>query len=650
MKAASTNPMENTSRLDLRWQWLTAGAALLAGTAWLYWPGLHGAFLLDDYQNLKLLRDIQAPLTLGQVKTYVAAALAGPLNRPMALSSFALQYDAWPSNAFPFKAVNLVLHLMNGCLLFWLGQRVAALSGISVRRAQTAALLGAAVWMLHPLNVSTTLYVVQRMSELAALFTLAGLLAYVYGRKRCAVNPLAGTVWMSIGVALGTTLAVLSKENGILVPGFVLVVEATVLRGLERPPYHRLWMAVFVYAPLLLLAGYVVLTFRSQILPGYSARDFSLGQRLLTEPRAVMDYIRLFFAPRSSELGLFHDDYVPSRAFFDPPITGFALVGLAALAASAIGLRRRTPWFSFGVLWFLVGHSIESTFLPLELYFEHRNYLPLMGIGLSIGVAGQAAWYRLEDRRWRVALSMVMTAWLASLTVGTARETALWGNPVAQAAVWAQEHPSSLRAQERLGSVFAILGDYRRAAEKFAELAQGPLAYPAGYLQWTQAGCYDPDVPLPNFGEAASALGSARHPKAVVGAFEQIVIARELGECGRIPREGVTEMMSGFVGSPDVPKRQIQQTYGLMGRFEAADGRIDRALAALEKAYALSPSPETAVFQARLAFGAGQTAQARAYLKRARETFRAGLAQQQLRDEIDVLDRQIGAVREGRNY
>ncbi|MGH8313285.1 MAG: hypothetical protein ACRER9_08380, partial [Gammaproteobacteria bacterium] len=164
---------------------------MLAAVALAYTPGLSGGFMFDDITNI-VMNPFLALDHLGVHEMLRAAfsVRSGPLYRPISMLSFALNLYFFGPHPFSFKLVNVVIHLANALLLLWLTRRLL----INCRRRygfdwssgtlNWASLLIAAAWALHPLNLTAVLYIVQRMTSLAALCTLAAMLAYVYGRER----------------------------------------------------------------------------------------------------------------------------------------------------------------------------------------------------------------------------------------------------------------------------------------------------------------------------------------------------------------------------------------------------------------------------------------------------------------------------------
>ena len=159
---------------------------IIAATAAFYLPGLTGHFIFDDGANIRLNPYLQMS-SLDFSTLWQAASTGGSnaLSRPISMVSFAVNYYFFGMDPYYFKAVNLSIHLINGILVFFLA-RLLIMLHLRIRGEmddQTASWIGiavAAIWLLHPFNLTGVLYVVQRMTSLAALFTLAGLALYMY--------------------------------------------------------------------------------------------------------------------------------------------------------------------------------------------------------------------------------------------------------------------------------------------------------------------------------------------------------------------------------------------------------------------------------------------------------------------------------------
>jgi tetratricopeptide (TPR) repeat protein len=427
---------------------MTAGrqrllASLLLGLivtcGWfVYAPAVGGAFLLDDISNLSGLRIVEDRLS---ALIFIFSGDAGPVGRPLALATFVPQATAWGETAEPFLRMNILIHLLNVCLLAWVLYLLSLASRLPEDKALFVAIATTAIWLFMPLLASSSLMIIQRMTTLSASFVLLGLGGYLWARQTIERKPVRSLIGMSLSLLAGTGLAVLAKESGALLPIFVLVLEVTVL----APPAHvrrshwRIWKAVFLLLPAIVILGY--LAWRVPYSPELVLkRDFTAWQRLLTESRILWQYLFNAFVPQPGAFGPFHDGYPVARTLLDP-ITMLAFSGWIAAFFLAVLGRRRYPLVAVAVLWFLGGHLLESTVVPLELYFEHRNYLPI--IGPTFGLCASLA--RVPAPRLKLAYAGILAFTLVNALV-LYSHTTLWGNPPAAAQYWQEHSQGSVRA------------------------------------------------------------------------------------------------------------------------------------------------------------------------------------------------------------
>jgi hypothetical protein len=255
-------------------------------------------------------------------------------------------------------------------------------------------------------------------------------------------------------------LATLSKENGILLALLIPLQELIVFRRTDAPlAYRRVGRYQFALMLLILVAGgvYLLQHFDRLVLEGYVAREFTLTERVLTELRVLVMYLGQLLLPVPSMTGFYHDDIAVSHGLMDPPATLGALVLLGGLLALAWWLRRRQPLIALGILFFFVAHSLESSILPLELMFEHRNYLASFGIFLAVVVALSLALQRL---RVLAAVGVALLLFLSTLTLVRA---GTWGSPALLQQHMYAMHPGSRRLSVMQASGRAEAGDYAGA-------------------------------------------------------------------------------------------------------------------------------------------------------------------------------------------
>ncbi|NQX88060.1 MAG: hypothetical protein HRT77_05310 [Halioglobus sp.] len=466
---------------DRRHRLLILGLCLVCLAA--YAPALQGPFLFDDRPNLVDNRLLHIDgRTADDWRIAAFSSDAGVLHRPVAMLTFAANYAvAGHVSALGFKGTNLALHLVIGVLIYGVCRallQTPALVATGLGDRPRIALVAAGLWLLHPLHVSTVLYVVQRMAQLSTFFTLLGLLVYCRYRLRW-VQAGASTGEMisaALWLALITLVATLAKENGVLLPWLIAVLEVVLLRGMwhgGRSGLLRCLGWVALVAPLLLVA-LVYLLAPELLVGGYASREFTLEERVLTQSRLLWRYLGWILLPNITDMGLFHDDIAVSHGLFAPPSTALALLAWAGLSAFAVGLRRRYPLLLFALLFYAVGHALESTVLPLEMVFEHRNYLPAVGICLLFAAVLVQITDRVQRLRPQLALALVFSVLLVQVVL----RAQAWTGEEALARFNAINHPASPRAQIYYGNaLFERLG--QAGESKLDAQAQQSLAVAA---------------------------------------------------------------------------------------------------------------------------------------------------------------------------
>lgn len=442
--------------------WILVGLVL---TTACYWPGLHGGFVFDDFPNI-----VDNPvLRIGTkgIAAWWSAAIngyPGLIGRPLSMLSFAINLQLGELNPFYFKLVNLAIHLLSGLALGVLGYLLLSTvhqPALSQQIRLAIAALAAIAWLVHPFNLTSVIYVVQRVTGLATLFLICGAACYVHGRmKQLRHQP--GWKWILAGLFGFGGLAVLSKEIGFLLPIYLLVVEWVFFRfqGPEKANRRRL-LALFGVAlglPLLALLALLALS-PDTLLGGYQFREFTLAERLLTEPRVLLWYLRMLVIPDTSQMGIYLDDIPISRSLLDPPTTLPAILLLLGILAIGVTLRRKAPIAAFACLWFLAGHAMESTFIPLEIAFEHRNYLP--GYAVLFAVAHTLLRTDLSPRTLRIRHAAT-AVWIVLLAIGLTFRAHEWGDDLRHAMMELEQRPQSVRNNMEVGSFYVAMARVKR--------------------------------------------------------------------------------------------------------------------------------------------------------------------------------------------
>lgn len=580
----------NLCRIQERWQGLFLFVLLIISYM-VYVPGLSGDFIFDDFPNLAPLAQQGSSDGWDAFLNFVSSGFSGPTGRPVALASFFIDDNAWPSQAIYFKKTNLYIHLLCGLTLALSTLLLMRVWGVAENQAIWIALLNAGIWLLHPMMVSTTLYVVQRMAQLAALFMFAGLAGYLYGRLLLQQCPRTAYLWMSFSLLLGTLLATLSKENGALLPLLVCIVEFCAPSSPERSPPARRWSLFFLWLPALVVVFYLLM--RVDFSPTlWPERPFNQPERLMTEARILWDYLFQLYVPRIEGYGLFQDGYLISRDLLSPATTWISIFFLGGLLAIAVLVRKKYPAFSLAVLFFLAAHLIESTVIGLELYFEHRNYVAaaFLFLPLIVGLLN------LKKYLSRFAMLLLCGGVLSLLAAFTWQRATLWGDTNRLQSYWAATTSESARAQNYLA---IQLFEQGKVEEGFWFLEQASQRLPESSLlsmQWLLQRLRFNVASSADFAHVAQQLARQRFDAQTVAGMR--VITELL-----IQRDGRSDYRQAMLGLleklNDYPRFQQASVYARFspyfeGLLLLAERDLERAMPALSEAMKLHTDADVA--------------------------------------------------------
>lgn len=447
-----------TYSVDLRFLCGSLIVALLAGL--LFMPGLPGEFVFDDFPNIVYNNDIHlSRLSFATLLDVIAEPQVSGSMRGLPTLTFALDFwRAGGADPGAFKATNVLIHAVTAFLLAWFFRRLLLASGVSDRRAAWIAPVLAVAWAVHPLQVSSVLYAVQRLQTLGTLFLVLALLSYVHARQ-CQIAGRQGRRGMLLA-ALWWAAALNCKEDAVLLPAYTLALELAVLRfaAADKRVIVLLRRGYFV-AVMIGVASYLFF-----VLPkywtweAYEGRDFSTLERLLTQARLLCMYLWQIVLPLPRHMPFYYDWVQPSRGLLHPWTTLPAILLIAAVLFWAWRVRDRQPLFTFGVLVFFAAHSITSNVVGLELAYEHRNHFALIGAVLAIGSV--LAHVGLRLRLLPVVKGAMCGALLFFLGAGTMLRAHDWRSTLSMARVSAEAAPGSSRAWVQLcSSLFKAGGE-----------------------------------------------------------------------------------------------------------------------------------------------------------------------------------------------
>jgi protein O-mannosyl-transferase len=448
-----------------------------------YSNSLHGTWALDDIVAKR-------PVGMHDIHDLIGF-------RKVAYLTFLFNQQIAPFNPFTFRLFNIFLHLLNSVLVYVLayktilqfpnneGQshsKAAGKSGNQENVAFFAAIASSAIFALHPLNINAVAYIVQRMASLAAFFVLLSLLSYIAASRS---RGLARTAFFYTLSAACILVGIFSKENAVMAVPLIFLYDHVLISRSDRRLFRKKMLAITAVAAasvgvaayyLGLYSGFaelmrIFVNFDKPIpVMSWTAIDvyWTPLQHVLTEFRVVSRYIFLIFVPFPRFLVFDWWGYPVSHGLTEPLTTLFSIVFILSLLAFSVWKRKRFPLLSFGILWYFIAISLESfVALGSDLYFEHRNYLPLAG--LVIGVVGQImVSFRPRERVvWCSVLAICLA--LGSLTYA---RNFVWKDSITLWIDVVQKAPSNIRAVMSLGNAYLKVSDTQNAERCYTKVVR----------------------------------------------------------------------------------------------------------------------------------------------------------------------------------
>ncbi|MEN1941731.1 hypothetical protein WCE39_11655 [Luteimonas sp. MJ174] len=419
---------------------------LLIPATWLVWQlSLTGGFIFDDLPNLVRASGWQAnSLAPSELWAAMGSGLTSDAGRPLAMLSFAVNHALTGLDPWWLKATSLVMHAVNAVLVAVLVRQLFAHTAPSLGSPSVltvAAWLTALAWAAHPIHASTVAYAVQRMEIGAAMGMLLSLLAYMQFRHRLLAGRRAWPYLLLATLAWAAGLGF--KESAAVAPVLALLIEWLCFRFRARggSTDYRI-VAAFFFGALAAAMTFVLVVVPLTSQAAYAPRTFDALERTSTQFPVLSHYLALILWPAPDTFRFYYDNFPVSLTPWHDARTTMATFAILALVGSSWSARRRWPLLAFGIAWFFACHAITSSPIPLELAFEHRNYLATLGPLLILANAVAILTKRLHgDARMAIGAALVLT--LAILGV---LQAATWGEQGRLALTLENRAPTSARA------------------------------------------------------------------------------------------------------------------------------------------------------------------------------------------------------------
>lgn len=425
----------------------------------------------DDIPNILTNKPLHLEtLTISSIwDTFFASPqISGKLSRPISNLSFALNWFIGKDSVSGYHIVNFFLHVLNSIILFKTIVLIFKTPKLSLNYSDQASFiagLATVLWATNPVQTQAVTYIVQRMAVLATLFYISGIFFYLNGRLLNSTDNNKRIIYFLL-TFVSFLLALGSKENTIVLPFSLLLIELFFFYHSKQSGNRLLWgltcCFVVVVGCLLTSLGQQLI---NDILNTYINRSFTLEERLLTESRILIFYLFLLFFPLPSRLSITHDIEL-SQSLFSPISTLGSCLFITCIVFGLIYFRNKTPILAFALFFFLLNHLIESTIIPLELIFEHRNYLPSLFLFLPASVFFSKLIHQCTDnsKSYLLSFSLILLI-LISLALATISRNRIWQSEISLWADSLEKAPNSARSYINMAYQYSLAGNDRKVFE-----------------------------------------------------------------------------------------------------------------------------------------------------------------------------------------
>lgn len=369
----------------INYQYGFAGISLFIFLLIIYGNSFYGDWHYDDFFNIVSNPYIQIKsFSWGNIRSCIYGLAQERPSRPLSYFSFALNYYFDGTNVFGYHLVNFIIHYCAAIFLFLFIYNTLKLPLLRDKYgciAYPVALLGALFWAINPVWVTSVTYIVQRMASMSGTFYITSMYFYLKGRTS---QNSKHSLFFFILCGMTGFASGLSKENAAMLPVSIFLYDLLLIQGVSKNNIKKYFKIAFLPLIIIIIAGYIYADF-SAIIVDYKIRDFTMAERLLTEPRIIIFYLSLLFFPSNSRLSLLYDVDV-SRSIFLPWTTVPAILLILAAIGFSFYIAKKNPLFAFCIIFYFLNHLIEGSIFSLELIYEHRNYIPAMLLFVPVAI------------------------------------------------------------------------------------------------------------------------------------------------------------------------------------------------------------------------------------------------------------------------
>lgn len=405
--------------------------------------------------------------------------------RPVGYFTFAMNRYLDGFDVFGYHLFNVFVHLASALLVYLITRLTLSTQIVKVENnaepppgiTSLMPLFGALLFVSHPLQTQSVTYITQRFTSLAAFFFLLSLALYIKSGLSQARMPRYSYY---AGALIVACTAMKTKEIAFTLPAIIVVYEWLFFNNKLKLRFVKLvpFVLTMLIIPLTVMKLNALFSHTQVAAAGklnlVNYAGISKWDYLFSQFSVIVTYIRLLLLPINQKL----DYFIPVHSSFFQ----FQVVGPFTLIATIIGCgvyllqrsktaaepyRTRLRLIAFGIIWFFITLSVESSLIPLDdLLVEQRVYLPSVGFILAC-MASVAILFEKQQRSGASLFAGLFSLCVIALSVATYSRNSLWMDPIALWSDTARKSPQRARAFQNLGAHYFGKRMFRECVNSF---------------------------------------------------------------------------------------------------------------------------------------------------------------------------------------
>lgn len=379
----------------------------------------------------------------------------------LTLTSYMLDFKLWRLNPKLYHAENVLWHILNSVLLFFLIARLI--------KDRKVAFVTAILFAIHPMHVESVAWIAERKDVLYTFFLLLCFHSYIY-YIQAKKHFVKGLYWLAF--TLSFYLSWHSKFTAVIIPPLLFLIDYILRRRftiwliIEKLP-----ILVFTISEVYRIAfgTYARMDFHGKklVASGHSTYRYSLFEKSLLASYALMFYLFRFIMP--VKLSAIVPYPVRSQGNFPMEYYlafGLAIVVLIGIAVFLFRLKKNRREYIFGFLFFLISISVFLHFVSIKgvvVVADRYTYVPYIGLSFMLGIfLSNLKSAKLKQILWGGFALLVFV-----FSVSTFQRNKVWKDDISLFSNVLKNNPNVLEALNNRGNAYNYKGQFELAIKDF---------------------------------------------------------------------------------------------------------------------------------------------------------------------------------------